>query len=63
MKHTVTITITDVELNALLAVITTADQANHEWAKSCGESDTADAEAKAIGAVGRLHARLAKAAK
>lgn len=34
MKHTVTITLDSEQLKALSAVISTADQANCEWAKS-----------------------------
>jgi hypothetical protein len=59
-KHMVTIQVTENELAALDAVITTADQANYEWAKN-GGGDDAEAEARNIAHTDRLLKRIRKA--
>jgi hypothetical protein len=45
--RTISVTLTEEEIRALDAVITTAGQANYEWAKNGGGED-AESEAKAI---------------
>lgn len=55
--HTITLTLTDADLHALAAVVQTADQANHEWAK-CGGGEDAEAERANITLVDRLFQRI-----